>query len=147
VLRASVGGVEFEPAVRNFIERQRVARLASVSPDGQPHLVPIVFALLGGRFYSAVDEKPKRGPRLQRLRNLEANARATLLFDAYDEDWTRLAWAMVRGAGSVLDAGEEHARAVAALRERYPQYETMRLEERPVIRIEPERVTTWGAVG
>ena len=37
-------------------------------------------------------------------------------------------------------------RAVAALRARYPQYLTHRLDDRPLIRIEIDRVTTWGAL-
>ena len=32
-----------------------VARLATVRPDGSPHLVPIVFALLGNRVVHVVD--------------------------------------------------------------------------------------------
>ena len=35
----------------------RVARLATLDPDGRPHLVPIVFALDGDTLYSAVDRK------------------------------------------------------------------------------------------
>jgi hypothetical protein len=30
------------------------------------------------------------------------------------------------------------------LRTRYPQYESMDLEGRPLIRIAPERVSSWG---
>lgn len=136
--------VDLEPAVRAFIERQRVARLATVDPAGQPHLVPLVFALVDGRVYSAVDEKPKRRARLQRVQNVEANPRATLLFDEYDEDWSRLGWVMLRGHGAVLRAGAEHTRALAALRARYPQYAAMALEGRDVLRIEPRRVAAWG---
>jgi len=38
----------------------RVARMATVRPDGRPHLVPIVFAVEGDAIYSGVDTKPKR---------------------------------------------------------------------------------------
>ena len=54
-------------------ENARVARLATVDPDGRPHVVPICFALEGDVLYTAVDEKPKRTRALQRLRNIEAN--------------------------------------------------------------------------
>ncbi len=137
--------MELTTDVRAFIEARRVAHLGTTGADGQPHVVPVTFALLDDRIYSAVDEKPKRTTRLQRLRNLEANPRATLLFDVYDEDWTRLEWVMVRGTARAIDGGAEHAAAVAALRARYPQYAAMALEGRPVIRIEPVRVTRWHA--
>ena len=44
----------------------RVARLATVDPDGRPHVVPICFALDGDTLYTAVDEKPKSTRRLIR---------------------------------------------------------------------------------
>ncbi|MDP9296456.1 MAG: pyridoxamine 5'-phosphate oxidase family protein, partial [Actinomycetota bacterium] len=43
----------------------RVAHLATVRPDGGPHVVPIVFALEGDRLYTAIDDKPKRTRGLQ----------------------------------------------------------------------------------
>ena len=63
----------------------RVARLATAGHDG-PHIVPIVFAVAGDVVYHAVDHKPKRTTALKRLANLEADPRAALLADAYDED-------------------------------------------------------------
>ena len=145
---------DFTKPVRAFIEAQRVARLATIDardePDGQPqpHLVPVCFALEGGRLYSVVDDKPKRTIRLRRLRNIEAHPQATLLFDVYADDWSRLAWAMVRGRAAVLTGNEqdadEHARALAALRARYRQYRAIDLDRRPVIRLTPERVSHWG---
>jgi nitroimidazol reductase NimA-like FMN-containing flavoprotein (pyridoxamine 5'-phosphate oxidase superfamily) len=33
----------------------RVARLATITPDGRPHIVPVTFAVEGVRFYSIVD--------------------------------------------------------------------------------------------
>jgi hypothetical protein len=50
------------------------------------------------------------------------------------------------GRASHLDPGPEHATAVAALRATYPQYATHRLDDRPLIRVEIDRVTTWGAI-
>src|SRR5262249_60981227 len=47
----------------------RVARLATIDPDGRPHLVPIVFALDGDTLYSAVDRKPNRSHTPRRIQN------------------------------------------------------------------------------
>ena len=52
---------------RERFARARVARLATLTPDGRPHLVPVVFAVLGDTVYSAVDAKPKRTLELARL--------------------------------------------------------------------------------
>ncbi|TMB64608.1 MAG: TIGR03668 family PPOX class F420-dependent oxidoreductase [Chloroflexi bacterium] len=127
-----------------LIEFQRVAHLATADANGRPHVVPVCFAYVDGRIYIAIDEKPKRSLRLKRLRNIEANPEVAIVFDRYDEDWTRLGWVLVRGTAAVLGYGPEHARTLAALREKYPQYRAMALEERPVIRITVERVSSWG---
>jgi PPOX class probable F420-dependent enzyme len=68
----------------------RVARLATLRPDGAPHLVPICFALDGDTLYTAVEHKQKRSVELQRLANISANPRVTLLADHYAEDWSTL---------------------------------------------------------
>lgn len=134
--------MELSPGERAFIERAAVGRLATVGDDGTPHVVPICFVLFDGRFYSVVDEKPKRGTRLQRLRNIESTARAALVIDHYSDDWSELAWVMVRGPAAVLKESAEHRAAIGALREKYPQYHTMALDDRPVIRLTPERVNS-----
>jgi PPOX class probable F420-dependent enzyme len=122
-----------------FIVARRVAHLATADAAGVPHVVPACFVYSDGCFWIPVDEKPKRTRRLKRLRNIEENPEVALVFDRYDEDWSRLGYVMVWGTASIVEGGPEHATALAALRERYPQYRTMRLEERPAIRIEPRR--------
>ena len=80
-----------------------VARLATARPDGQPHVVPVVFALVGDTIYTAVDAKPKSTLRLQRLVNLQSDPRCALLVDRYDDDWSQLWWVRADGVASVLD--------------------------------------------
>ena len=134
------------PAQRAFIESQRVARLATVDDRGQPHLVPICFAVVDDVLYSPIDEKPKSGdPRaLRRVRNIAAQPEVQVLFDEYDDDdWTRLRYMQLRGRARIIEPGEEHARAVPALRARYAQYGAMALESRPIIAVDVERVVEW----
>ena len=130
-----------------FIERRRVAHLATADKSARPHVVPVCFAYLDGRFYIAVDEKPKRSLRLKRLRNIEENPRVALVFDRYDDDWSRLGWVLVQATATVLLDGPEHERALMALRARYVQYRSMALERRPVIAMTVERVSSWGDLG
>jgi PPOX class probable F420-dependent enzyme len=100
----------------------RVARLATTDEDGRPHLVPIVFAIDGDTLYSAVDRKPKRSRRLRRIENARARPDVTVLFDHYEDDWSRLWWIRLRGSARVLDDGSERERALTLLRDKYPQY-------------------------
>ncbi len=129
---------------RERFARAAVARLASVGPDGRPHIVPIVFALEGETIYSVVDEKPKRSIRLKRIENLREHAAAAVLADFYDEDWARLWWVRADGRARVLDPGEqEAARAVALLAARYPQQRAAGA----VLAVDVERWTGWSAAG
>lgn len=100
----------------------RVARLATVTGDGRPHLVPCCFALVGHRIVSAVDAKPKSTAALRRLDNIAANPSVSVLVDHYDEDWSRLWWIRVDGTAEVAGAGPERAAALRALATKYPQY-------------------------
>jgi len=142
---------ELSGRARQMIDEHRVARLATADERGAPALVPVCFVYDDGRFYSPLDEKPKRRPveQLRRVINIEINPRVALLIDEYSEDWSRLAWVQVRGLGSIISpasqAAPEHARAVAALRAKYPQYGTMQLERRAMIRVTVQRVRTWFA--
>ena len=133
---------------RRFVESMRVARLATADASGAPHVVPVCYALAGDNLYVTIDEKPKRtGVRaMKRLRNIDENPNVAVVVDRYDDDWSRLAWVMLRGRAEILDDGDEHDRAQAALRERYPQYRAMRLEPLPVIALRIGRVNAWGAL-
>lgn len=129
-----------------FVAAQRVGRLATADAQGNPHVVPVCFALSDATLYITIDEKPKRAaaPPLKRLRNIAANPSVAFTADRYDEDWTRLGWVMLRGRAEILADGAEHDRAQALLRERYAQYRAMRLAALPVIAIRIARATGWG---
>jgi len=137
--------VQLDPAeARALFASARVARLATVRPDGSPHLVPICFALAGETIYTAVDHKPKATADLARLRHIAAEPRVALLADRYDDDWSRLWWVRVDGDAAVVGSGEERERALAALAAAYPQY-TERPPQGPVIAVRPRRFRGWRA--
>jgi PPOX class probable F420-dependent enzyme len=125
----------------------RVARFATVRPDGSPSLVPVTFALEGDVAYHAVDHKPKATRRLARLRHLAAEPRAALLADAYDDaDWSALWWVRADGRARVLEdvAAPEAARALDLLAGRYAHYREHR-PAGPVVALDVERLTGWEA--
>jgi PPOX class probable F420-dependent enzyme len=122
----------------------RVARLATTDPDGRPHLVPIVFVLEGDTLYTAVDKKAKRSTKLRRIENARARPDVTVLIDHYEEDWRRLWWIRIRGRARVLDVGDERERALALMRQKYPQYRT-EPPDGPVLAIDVIQVREWRA--
>jgi PPOX class probable F420-dependent enzyme len=125
--------------MRRRLGQARVGRLATVTADGRPHLVPCCFALDADVVYSAVDAKPKSTTALRRLANVRATGTAALLVDHYDEDWDRLWWIRVDGRGRVIDAGGERERALDLLVAKYEQYRQAR-PAGPVVAVD---VTTW----
>src|SRR2546427_10662129 len=90
--------------MRHRIKTASVARLATVGPDGRPHIVPITFASADGSLYFAVDHKPKRTQNLQRLRNIARNPAVSVLVAHYEDDWAKLWWLRIDGSASVISA-------------------------------------------
>jgi PPOX class probable F420-dependent enzyme len=99
-----------------------VARLATMGPEGRPHLVPCCFALEGDVVYSAVDSKPKRSERLRRLEHVRVNPAVCLLVDHYEDDWSALWWVRLDGRGRLVEEGPERSRALELLCAKYAQY-------------------------
>lgn len=126
----------------------RVGRLATVTPEARPHVVPFVFALIERDrdvlAYWAVDRKPKRSERLQRLRNLEENPAAEFVVDGYDEDWRALWWVRASGTGRVVEDASEERSALAALTAKYPQ-DASEPPPGPVVAIEIQTISGWEA--
>ena len=121
----------------------RVARLATVDANGRPHLVPVVFVVLGDAVWSAVDAKPKSTRALKRLANIEANPAVSLLVDHYDDDWTHLWWVRADGQAAVVDVGEPGTDTVLdSLAAKYPQYATDR-PAGPLVRVDVRRWSSW----
>jgi PPOX class probable F420-dependent enzyme len=95
--------------------------------------------------YSSIDEKPKRRkpPDLRRIINIEANPNVCMLIDRYDEDWRKLKFIIIHGKAKLIWSGEEHQEAIYQLRKKYPQYGSMNLPSRPIIKIIPRRTVSW----
>jgi PPOX class probable F420-dependent enzyme len=115
-----------------------------VRPDGRPHVVVCCFAVDGDVAYSAVDGKPKTTTDLQRLRNVAADERASLLVDHYDDDWTQLWWVRADGRARAVHGGHERDRAVGLLVAKYHQYGADP-PTGPVLALEVDRWSSWSA--
>ena len=139
----------FSAAEKRYVRRGRVGRFATADDRGRPHVVPVCFALVDETVVIALDEKPKEvePAALRRVQDIEANPYVALVVDHYTEEWADLGWVQVRGQASLLNPSEEgHARAVAALRAKYEQYQDHDIDSRPLIRIDPGHILSWGSL-
>ena len=129
-----------------FVATQPVARMATADRNGLPHVIPVCFVVNGDALYIQIDQKPKKSATrpLKRIRNLEENPNVTIVVDRYDDDWSQLAWVMLRGTAEILIDNEEYRSAQQQLISRYPQYQAMSLTGLPIIAIRITRVTEWG---
>ena len=133
-----------EADARERLASARVARLATVRPDGIPHVVPVTFAVEGDLVYTAVDHKPKTTRALLRLDNVAKHPLVALLADHYSDDWDELWWVRVDGRASVVTDADEARHPVDALVERYEQYREHR-PAGPAIVIRVDRWSGWAS--
>lgn len=108
---------------RTRLERADHGVLSTLHPRRGVDTVPVCFVVAGDIVAIPIDTvKPKRSTELGRLRNLEADPRATLLVEHWDaDDWSSLWW--VRASLVLTDADDATtADLVALLAAKYPQY-------------------------
>jgi PPOX class probable F420-dependent enzyme len=133
-----------ETELRQRVGSAPVARLATVRANGEPHVVPVCFAVDGDRIVSVVDHKPKATASLRRFDNVRAHPAVSLLVDHYDDDWAQLWWVRVDGTAVVRDAGTEHESAIDLLVAKYHQYRSLR-PSGSVLEITATRWLGWSA--
>ncbi len=135
------------PAQDRFLRSARTGHLATANAKGRPQVVPVCFVFDGQAIYSVLDAKPKTTPlrQLRRVKNILANPQVSLVVDHYEEDWDKLQYILVSGDAELLESGEKWALAIAMLREKYPQYQAMDLDQSPVIKITPVRYSPWSS--
>jgi len=137
-------------AVRRLTEA-KVGSIATIRPDGSPHVVPFVFAVRpagdGPVIYWCVDDKPKRSRELQRLVNIRAHPAVEVEVSRYDDDdWTQLWWVRASGIAHEVTSVDEREGALTALAGKYPQY-AAHAPSGPVVAIRVDRVAGWAAGG
>lgn len=121
-----------------------LAVLATAALDGQPHLIPVVFAVTHDVLYTAVDAKRKSTQHLRRLANIAANPRVSLLVEHYSDDWHELWWVRADGIATLHEAGDEMAIGYSLLRAKYPQYDRIALDG-PVVSVAINQWRSWQA--
>jgi PPOX class probable F420-dependent enzyme len=139
--------------LKTIIDKARLARLATVDSECMPYLVPVVFAFDGKDYYILIDKRAKHSKpeNLKRIKNIQANPNVALLIDEYDEDWTKLYFAMIQASliSNKKERQEQNElplllleKAHKLLYEKYPQYQKISMGQY-VIMIDPQKVITW----
>ena len=124
-----------------MVGRERVCRLATVSADGVPHLVPLCHVLTGGKIYLGSADRGAK------VRNIKANSRVTVTVDVYSDYWNGLKGVMVQGRAKLIERGAAFQRARRKLYAKYPHYPTdaaLSPSDSVIIEITPIHVFTWG---
>jgi PPOX class probable F420-dependent enzyme len=127
--------------VADLLAWERVARVATVSAEGVPHVVPVCHVLLDGKLYFG------SGDDATKVRNLRANPRVTVLVDVYSDHWGTLRGVMVQGRARLIERGAPFRRIRARLYAKYPQYRRQAAIEPAdsvVVEVTPVRVFSWG---
>jgi PPOX class probable F420-dependent enzyme len=143
---------QLDPRELAFLVAARRAILATIATNGRPRLVPVCFvvdAVDGVRILTPLDDKPKASGdkrALARVRDIEVRPEVSLLIERWDEDWSRLAWLRLDGKAKLVEPGDVRSDAVGRLREKYPQYASHALESSPMIAVDVDRATSWGAL-
>jgi PPOX class probable F420-dependent enzyme len=133
-----------EPEIATFLQQQRTATFATVSPSGTPHLVAMWFAVLDGVLWFETKRKA------QKTVNLLRDPRLTVLVeDGHTYDTLR--GVSLEGRGVVVDDADALWEVCVSVWERYtgPYTEDMRpfvetmLRNRVAVRLDVERVRSW----
>ena len=124
--------------VKDFVAAARVCRIASIRPDGEPHVIP-VCPVFDGDSTLFVDI----GSRYTTAEAIRDNPLVAVLIDEYDEDWRRLKGVLLR-CRAVEAKGEEQDYAWAMIRERFPTYKEMGWEPRLTLALRIYDWRQWG---
>jgi len=142
----------FSKAETQFLTSERVAHIATVNADMQPHVVPVCFAL------DREDIVTSLHMRSRRLWNLKRGSKVSVLVDRYEEDkgqWKVLRGLLIYGKAKLLtfqENREEFMHCWKLLIQKYPQYKQWANTDltpkdpdvRGIMKIEPQKVTRWG---
>jgi pyridoxamine 5'-phosphate oxidase family protein len=109
-----------------YLAGQRLGRIATVGPDGQPHVVPTSFRY--NAEHDAIDVGGLRMSQTKKLRDVQRTGRASIVVDDVLPPW-QPRMIEVRGTAEVVPSGGK------AFGERF---------EDTIVRIRPARIVAFG---
>jgi len=128
--------MKFSKAEERFLRRNELGRLATISPDGMPHVVPVCYVYRAGRFLIAVDYDTRK------YCNLLSNNRVALVVDVYNPNRGIL----VQGRVKIVEKGKKFRQVYSIFHRRFSWVRAAPWKEgeAPFIEIEPAKKAAWG---
>lgn len=136
--------------IAEFVDHSRTATLATVGPDGQPHLVAMWYGVMAPAEPGAPELWFETKAKSQKAVNLRRDPRITVLIEdglTYDS----LRGVAIEGVAEILDDPESCLKAGISVWERYngpytaelrPAVDAM-MHKRVAVRVVPTRVRSW----
>ncbi|MFI9631612.1 PPOX class F420-dependent oxidoreductase [Nocardia sp. NPDC051929] len=130
--------------ITEFLQRSRIATLATIGPKGTPHLTAMWYALIDGEIWFETKAKS------QKAVNLRRDPRVTCMVEAGDT-YDQLRGVSIEGRAEIIDDAEKLFAVGVSVWERYtgpyneelrPMVEAM-LNKRVAVRVVPERTRSW----
>lgn len=124
-----------------FVQWERVCRVATCGAAGIPHVVPVCHVLRGGKVYFG------SGDDARKVKNVAENPNVTVVIDAYSDTWSTLRGVMVQGRARVIERGPAFRRVRDLLYRKYPQYPreaALSVADSVIVEVTPTHVFTWG---
>lgn len=134
---------------RSMLEACRHLQVASLGPDGRPHLVPMWYALDDDGLIAFTTYAKS-----QKIKNLQRDPRITVMVEA-GEAYNELRGVMIDGEAEVITDDPEHtARIMALIGAKHggrprpdfsqsPPEITSAAHKRAVVRVHPQRIRSW----
>jgi PPOX class probable F420-dependent enzyme len=132
--------------VAGFLERSRTATVASIGPEGMPHVVAMWYGIIGDAVY--IETKSKS----QKAVNLRRDPRMVFMVEA-GTSYETLRGVSLEGACAIIEQadGDEYWAAARSVYERYtaPYTEDARpilefmMNKRVVVKLIPRRIRSW----
>ena len=129
-------GATFSGKEAAFLGKHELCRLATVSADGRPHVVPVNYVFREGRFYVAVDYATRK------LKNIRSHNRVALVVDSFRPQGA----VMVEGPARIIEKGAEFRSLYALFHEKFAWVRSDPWTEgqAPFIEVNPDNKVSWG---
>lgn len=133
-----------EEEIAEFVEQSRTATMATLGPEGLPHLVAMWYSVVDGKIWFETKVKS------QKVVNLRRDDRITVSIEAGDT-YDQLRGVSIEGRAVISDDPDECFRVGVSHWERYtgpytdeakPRIDKM-MYKRVAIRVDPKRVRSW----
>ena len=133
-------------ALADFLEEPDLARIGTVGPDGDPHVVPAWFWWDGERFHIGAQATDRK------VADIRRSGRASVEIDG---DIRRKRGLLATGPAAIVEGPEARSEYIRITTEQVRRYQPGRPPRETAVRyaadgepvvivVEPERIISWG---